>query len=60
MNERPVRGFRHVHTDEELRAYRKLSAEQKLRWLLDAWHLTVEFLPEDKREVWQRFRRGEI
>ncbi len=54
------RGFAHHHTDEALRAYAALSAEQKLRWLNDAWHLTADFLPADRREAWQKMRAGEI
>lgn len=54
------RGFAHHHTDEQLRAYRKLSAEQKLRWLHEAWRFTVDFVPERKRRVMQKIRSGEI
>jgi hypothetical protein len=54
------RGFAHHHTDEQLAAYRKLTPEQKLRWLHDAWHLTRDALPPDRREAWQRMRAGAI
>lgn len=57
--ERPRRGFAHHHTDEELLAYRALSAEQKLRWLHEAWSFTRDFLPAEKREPWQKLRAGE-
>jgi hypothetical protein len=59
-DDRPTRGFSHHHTDEELRAYLALTAEQKLRWLHDAWRFTADFLPAERREVWQRMRAGEI
>jgi hypothetical protein len=58
--DRPARGFSHHHTDEQLSAYRKLTAEQKLRWLHDAWRLTIDFLPRERREAWRRMRAGEI
>jgi hypothetical protein len=58
--DRPTRGFAHHHTDDELRAYAALSPEQKLRWLHDAWRLTADFLPLDRREAWKRMRAGEI
>ena len=62
MTERtpPLAGFRHHHTDAELRAYRRLTAEQKLAWLEDAWRLTVDFLPKHRLATYQRFRRAEI
>lgn len=59
-DDRPRRGFAHHHTDEALRAYAALSAEQKLRWLHDAWQLTTDFLPADRKEAWQKMRAGEI
>lgn len=58
--ERPRRGFAHSHTDEELRVYAALTPEQKLRWLHDAWRLTADFLPPDRREAWRRMRAGEL
>ena len=45
---------------QALRAYGRLTAEQKLAWLEDAWRLTVDFLPKDRVETYQRFRRAEI
>jgi hypothetical protein len=57
--DRPTRGFAHHHTDEELLAYRALPAEQKLRWLHDAWRFTADFLPAERREAWARIRAGE-
>jgi hypothetical protein len=54
------RGFRHHHTDDELRRYRALSPEQKLEWLHAAWQLTVDFLPEKSRRAHEKIRRGEI
>jgi hypothetical protein len=56
----PVRGFAHHHSDEELRAHAELTAEQKLRWLHEAWRFTADFLPPDRLEVWKRLRAGEV
>jgi hypothetical protein len=58
--DRPARGFAHHHTDEALLAYAALTADQKLRWLHDAWRFTADFLPLDRREAWSRMRAGEI
>ncbi len=60
MADAPRRGFAHHHSDEQLAAYRKISAEEKLRWLHDAWRLTADFLPPEKREAWRKLRAGEI
>lgn len=57
---RAAAGFRHHHSDAELRAYRRLSTEQKLGWLEDAWRLTVDFLPKHRLPTYQRFRQADI
>lgn len=59
-NDRRRRGFAHHHSDEELRTYRALTAEQKLRWLHDAWRMTMDFLPKKRVAAWQKMRKGEI
>lgn len=51
-------GFAHHHDDDALRVYRRLSPEEKLRWLHAAWRFTVDFLPPAKRRVWQELRSG--
>ena len=53
-------GYRHLHTIEELRAYRGLSAETKLEWLHAMWMLNVDFLSPRARALHERFRRGDI
>ncbi len=58
--ERRTRGFRHVHTDDALLAYRRLTPDQKLAWLEAARRLTADFLPAHRREAWERLRRGEL
>lgn len=55
-----TRGFRHHHSDEELRRYRALPAEQKLAWLHAAWKLNVDLLPEKSRRAQAKLRRGEL
>jgi hypothetical protein len=57
-DDRAMTGFSHHHTDEELREYRELTAEQKMRWLHDAWRFTADFLPAHRREAWMRMRKG--
>ena len=54
------RGFRHYHSDDELRRYKALSPTEKLVWLHAAWKLTVDFLPEKSRRAFEKLRRGEI
>jgi hypothetical protein len=53
-------GFSHHHTIEELRAYGRLSAEEKMRWLHDAWKFTSDFLPKDRLEAYRKLRKGEL
>lgn len=60
MKEERSLGFKHHHTDEALRQYRNLPAEQKLRWLQSAWKFTVDFLPKERRAAFDRMRRGDI
>jgi hypothetical protein len=57
---KPTRGFRHHHTDEELRRYRSLPAEAKLRWLHAAWRLTADFMPTKRRRAYELLRKGEL
>lgn len=57
---RSGRGFRHHHSDAELRRYRALTVEQKLAWLHAAWQLNVDFLPDVARRAHERLRRGDL
>lgn len=54
------RGYRHHHSDEDLRRYLALSPTQKLGWLHAAWKLTVDLLPPEARLAHDRFRRGDL
>jgi hypothetical protein len=58
--QKSIRGFAHHHTDGELRAYLRLTPDQKLAWLEAARKLTADFLPAHRRGIWERLRRGEI
>ena len=49
VDERP-KGFSHHHTLEQLLAYRRIPAEQKMEWLHAAWQLLV-----DGREILDEF-----
>lgn len=54
------RGYSYVVTIEQIRAYRAVSPEQKLQWLQDANEFLAKALTGKRREIWQKFRRGEI
>lgn len=56
----PLRGFVHVHSDEELLRYRALAAEQKLEWLHAMWQFNVDFLSPRARRRHELFRHGDI
>jgi len=53
-------GVRHVYTIEQLRAFRAVPAEEKLRWLESMRRLLERALTAEKLEIMQRFRRGEL
>jgi hypothetical protein len=54
------RGVRHVYTDEQLRAFGAVPAEEKLRWLESMRQLLERALTPEKLELMQRFRRGDL
>lgn len=54
------RGVRHVYTDEQLRAFRDVPAEEKLRWLESMRQLLARALTPEKLELMQRLRRGDL
>lgn len=53
-------GFSYHVTEEQIRAYRKMPIDERLRWLEEALEFMVHALPPDKWEILQKFRRGEI
>jgi hypothetical protein len=54
------RGVAHRPTTEQMLKFRALPAEAKLRWLEDMRQFVARHLPRERREILQRFRRGEI
>ncbi len=40
---------------EKIRAFRDLSAEEKLDWLEEANRFVQDFVPEEKRKRWKKF-----
>jgi len=55
-----VRGYRHHHSDEELRRWAALPAEQKLQWLEEMNEFLDRAMSPEAKESARRFRRGEI
>lgn len=56
----PRRGVRHSPTDAQLVEFRKVSAEEKLRWLESVRQTLHHALSPAKKEAFQKLRRGEI
>lgn len=54
------RGYTHVYTIEQLRAFRAVPAIDKLRWLESMRRFLAQTLTPEKLEIMQRFRRGEL
>ncbi len=54
------KGVYHVHSTEKLLAFRDVSATDKLRWLEEMRQLLERFLSPERKELFERFRRGEI
>ena len=54
------RGVVHAYSIEQLRAFRDVPAEQKLRWLEGMRRFLARSLTPEKIEIMQRFRRGDL
>lgn len=54
------RGYSHAYTIEQLRAFRDVPAEDKLRWLESMRRFLERSLTPERLEIMQRFRRGEL
>jgi len=54
------RGFRHHHTDEELRRWAAVPAKAKLRWLDEANAFLRRFMRPEAKAAMEKFRRGEL
>ena len=56
----PPKGYAHAYTIEQLRAFRDVPAEAKLRWLEGMRRFLERSLTPEKLEIMRRFRRGEL
>ncbi len=54
------KGFRYVCTIEDIRSYRKLPAEMKLKWLDDAIRFCTKAILGKVKKIWDDFRAGKI
>lgn len=54
------RGFTYTVTEDQVRRYMAVPGEAKLKWLADANSFLAQALTGTRREIWQKFRRGEI
>ncbi|MCX6353967.1 MAG: hypothetical protein NTZ78_03550 [Candidatus Aureabacteria bacterium] len=45
---------------EKIRQFRDCSPYAKLQWLEDANNFLLKALSKKKRQLWEKFRRGEI
>ena len=54
------KGFRHRVTDEQIRFFRSLPIEERLRWLEEAQEFMWKAMPKKNWEIMQKFRRGEL
>ena len=52
-------GFSYNVDDEEIKAYRKWTVEDKLRWI-EEWNRFLLQLPPEIRKKQEKFRKGEI
>lgn len=53
-------GLSYVVDDEQILKYLQVPIEQRLEWLEEANRFLLEATPPEVREIWQKFRRGEI
>ncbi|OGL43938.1 MAG: hypothetical protein A2W05_06270 [Candidatus Schekmanbacteria bacterium RBG_16_38_10] len=54
------KGFSYHVTEEQIRSYMKFPASKKLLWLEEAIRFSHYALTENKKRIWEAFRRGEI
>ncbi len=54
------RGIYHAHPTEKLLEFRDGPVADKLRWLEEMRQLLDRFLTPERKELFERFRRGEI
>ena len=56
----PPKGFSYHLEDEKIEAYKKLSTEDKLRWLEEIDEFTRLFQTRKAAKVREKFKRGEL
>lgn len=54
------KGFSYYLEDEKIIEYLKLSPRMRLEWLEEIDELNRKALTGKRREIWEKFRRGEI
>ena len=47
-------------SDEKLKEYMNISAEDILNWLEEINEFLYKAMPRKNREIWQKFRKGEL
>jgi len=57
---KPYKGFRHHHTDEELRRWMAVPTEEKLRWLEEINEFLDRTMRPEAKEAARKLRAGEI
>ena len=60
MSEKIGKGFRHTFSDEALKKWMDMPAEQKLEWLEEINIFLAKAVPEKNKEIIEKFRKGEI
>ena len=54
------KGFTYSYTEEQIRAYSKLSTREKLKWLEEANRFCAKAITGRRKKIWEKFRKGEI
>ncbi len=55
-----MNGYHYTLENEKIKAYMKLSTEEKLKWLEEINEFTFPLLTEKQKEFRQKLRAGEI
>ncbi len=54
------KGFGHSYTVNDILAYSRLSAENKLNWLEEANRFCHKAIKGKTKKIWEAFRQGKI
>lgn len=54
------RGFSYYCDSLQIKEYMKLPVEFKLTWLEEANKFCHFYIPPQNKEIWEKFRKGEI